>query len=362
MWTLLLGQAAAGWQVAPMPIGDYSTDHGVGFGGFVQAVRRVEGDDGYRLKLGAQLMWSTGTFRDHWLRADWLPDPAWQIQATLGRRAWRFAPYFGVGNAPIAAGVDRTVHAYEIDGARALVSVSRQLDGHWAVFGSGFLRTARITPYADSLLAADGVDQGRYVSLALGLAYDNRDDRVHPTEGRWSEASIRGANPLTLSQFHGGGLNVTERVFVSVGERVVLATRASIDVWWGEVPFFAQHVLGGSQWATLGGPWVLRGYPEGRFRGDHAALVSQEWRTTPHTLHVRGHTLALMPTPFYEVGRVGVRDEDEPLRVWGDVGFGARFLWDRDMLLRIDTAVGRELTTEGATPSLGIWFMFDHPF
>ena len=345
-----------------MPIGDYSTDHGVGFGGYVQAVRRLDGEDSYRLKLGLQLMWSTGTFRDHYVRADWLPHPDWIVQATVGRRAWRYAPYFGVGNAAISSEVPREFHAYEIDGARALVSVQRQLGDGWAVFGGGFLPTARIESYEDSLLATDGVDQGRYVALSLGVLRDTRDDRVHPTTGHLGEVSIRGANPLTLSETTGGGLNLTQRSYVALTEGLVLATRGSIDVWWGEVPFFAQHVVGGTQWATLGGPWLLRGYPEGRFRGDAAYALSQEWRWSVHTMSVRGHALTLMPTPFVEVARIEDWGEDEPYRVWGDVGFGARFRWDQDILLRIDTAVGREVTTAGAAPSLGIWFMFDHPF
>ncbi|MCP4804199.1 MAG: hypothetical protein GY884_02540 [Proteobacteria bacterium] len=345
-----------------MPIGDYSTDHGVGFGGVVQAVRRVDGEEGYRLKLGAQLMWSTGTFRDHWLKVNWRPDELWRVEAVAGRRAWRYAPYFGVGNAAVESGVPREFHTYEIDGARALVSVKRSLGGDWAVFGTGFLRTARITPNADSLLVTDGVASGRYVSLAIGVVQDSRNDLLSPTDGRHSELSVRGSNPLTSSQTIGGGLNLTERVYVPVRPRLVLATRASIDVWWGDTPFFVQHVLGGSQWATLGGPWVLRGYPEGRFRGDAAGLFSQEWRWSVAEVGVRGHRLTLMPTPFYELARIESWSEDEPYRVWGDVGFGARFGWDDDMLLRIDTAVGREVTTTGAEPSLGIWFMFDHPF
>ncbi len=365
LWTLLLGSAWAGWSFAPMPIGDYSTDHGVGYGGVVLANWSPVEDEPPKLSTGVQLMWSTGTFRDHWLKADWRIDERWRMEGVAGRRAWNFTPYYGEGNARLEAEASEHRYHYEIDGARVLLNLRRRLRGDFEVFTTGFLRTARIGTYEGSLLAEEalegGLDEGLYTSLALGLLYDSRDRLPSPGRGHLAELSVRGSHPWIGSDWTGGGVNLTERVYLSLAEPLVWASRVTLDVRWGETPFFASHILGGSQWSTLGGPWLLRGFPEGRFRGDAAAVGSTELRWLVHTISIRKHTLGLMPTPFVDAGRVVVWGEDvPPWTVRGDVGLGARFVWDEEMVLRIDTAVGLE--TGAREPSLGVWFMFDQPF
>ena len=142
----------------------------------------------------------------------------------------------------------------------------------------------------------------------------------------------------------------------------MFASQIVADVRFGEEPFFMAHILGGSRWLALGGPDLLRGFPEGRFRGDGALVVAEELRWTAHVLNIRGHSLGLAPTPFFEVGRVWLRGEDDPWwHVHGDAGLGLRFIWDEDLVIRWDTAIGLEEYDE-LSPVLGMWFMFDHPF
>lgn len=368
-WLLgwLTGATAwAGWSIAPMPIGDYSTDHGFGYGGFVQATRRMDGEDLYRLRLGLQMFWSTGAYRDHWLKADWPLSERWRIEGVGGWRAWDFAPYYGrEDGSELPESDDPLYFTHSIRGARALVNVRRQLAGDWAVFASGFLRTADVAAPSGSYLDGHAAEDGRYSSVALGLLLDSRDRMPSPTAGHLAEISVRGSGAWTGSQWSGGGVNLTERAFWSPVENAVLATRATVDLRWGETPFFAEHILGGSQWLTLGGPWGLRAFPEGRFRGDGTLMLSPELRWTAWTIGIREHTLALMPTPFADAAWIWTWDpgpgaiQAGPIR--SNLGFGARFVWDEDFVLRMDTAVGRD-SVPGAERSVGIWFMFDHPF
>lgn len=359
---LLLGAAWAGWTLTPMPIGDYSSDHGWGYGGFAQALRTPPGQDEETLRLGLQLFWSTGDFRDHWLKVDWTTSDTWRVEGVVGRRSWDFQPYFGVGTGPLQAQVPENHYATVLRGERVLLNLRRRLVGPWDLFGTAFLATGRVELYPDSLLQVQGADEGRYTALALGLILDSRDQLPSPSSGHLAELSVRGASPWIGSQWSTVGINLTERSFLSLSDSLVLATRVGLDLRWGETPFFVSHVVGGSQWATLGGPWLLRGYPEGRFRGDGALTLSPELRWLVHTVGVRGHTLGLMPTPFAEVAYVVVWEDpsQEPV---GNVGFGARFVWDEELLLRLDFGLGWEDYDDGSRePSLGIWFMFDQPF
>ena len=357
--------AQAGWSFAPLPILDYSSDHGFGYGGVAQAVWRPIEEEPPKLTVGVQLMWTTRAYRDHWLKLDWRINDTWRVEGVGGFRAWDYAPYFGEGHAPIELDPEETRYAYCITGARVLLNVRRRLSGPFEFFATGFLRTAEINAWPGSVLEDQGsFEDGRYLSLAAGLLVDSRDALPSPTAGHLAELSVRASHPWLGSEFAGGGVNLTERVYLSRSEALVWASKATLDLRWGETPFFASHILGGSQWTALGGPWMLRGYPEGRFRGDGALLVSTELRWTVHTLHLRGHSVGLMPTPFVDAGRVWQWDKRQVSALPAvNGGLGARFVWDEDIVLRIDTAVGVErLETGQLGPSFGIWTMMDHPF
>ena len=347
--------AWAGWSVIPMPAFDYSTDHGFGYGGIVLAVRRLEDEEAYRLKLTSQVFWSTGTFRDHWVRADWNPPNAWRVEGVAGRRAWDLAPYFGFGDAPLAASQDSALYTYAIDGARSLVSVRRQVQGPWELFATAFLRTAAVSAEAGSKLDQDGLESGVFVSLGLGVLVDTRDNPANPSSGQLSELSVRG-------HAQGWGVNLTGRHFWSPHERLTLANRSTVDLHGGETPFYVEHILGGTQWLTMGGPWGLRAFPEGRFRADGLVMLSPELRWKAWTVHPRGkHELTLMPTPFADLAWLVVYDDLGP-SVRANGGLGTRLVWNEDMVMRVDVGLGREKTVTGPERSLGVWFMFDHPF
>ena len=366
---LLVATAVAGdWSFTPLPIGDYSSDHGVGYGGYLQVVRRAEPEaEAYQLRLGLQLFWSTGRYRNHWLKADApsIGGGPWSVEGEAGWEAWEFAPYFGRGNGVVLeVEAPELRYAYDIDGGYGILSLRRDLVGAWDVFATGVYRRAWVRPYADSLLdeeAPFGVDGGHAGRLGLGLIHDTRVGSPDPRSGHATELSVRLGRGLGV---HTLGLTAVDRRFLSLSDGLVLATQALVDLRLGEEPFFISHVAGGSRWLALGGPDLLRGYPEGRFRGDGAVVAAAELRWTCWVLGLRGHSLALVPSPFVEIGRVVRYGEGDPwTHLQPDVGLGQRFVWDEELVVRWDMAVGREVLEDGTLePTVGIWFMFDHAF
>lgn len=372
MWFLLSTAWAGDWSWAPMPIGDYSTDHGFGYGGYVLAVRRAEPDDeDYTLRLGLQLFWSTGKYRNHWLQveAPSIAGSGWSLEAEAGWEAWEFAPYYGHGNAvEVLRDADPLYNTYDIASGYALSNVRRDLFGDWDAFATLLYRPARVSPRPETRLSADqpiGMWGGRVTRVGVGVLHDTRSGLPSPHGGHASELSVRSSQPWLGSEFQSFGVTAADRRYRRLGvESLVVATQLIGDVQLGEDPFFMSHVLGGSRWLTLGGPDLLRGFPQGRFRGDAAAVAAVELRWTVHRLGVRDHTLDLVPVPFAESGRVWARGEQD---VWwhvhADAGLGLRFVWDEDLVIRWDTAVGLEEYADGSRgPVLGMWFMFDHPF
>jgi len=237
----------------------------------------------------------------------------------------------------------------------------RDLVGDWDAFATTAFRVASVDPYPASALVLDrpaGMDGGQAWRVGVGAMHDTRKGLPDPKAGHATELSVR------VGQDRVFGATLVDRRFLTLTEGLVLANQLLVDGRRGEEPFWMAHIVGGSRWIALGGPDLLRGFPEGRFRG-HAALVEAlELRWSARTFGIRGHSLEFVPSPFVEAGRVWAEgDTDALTHLHADAGLGLRFIWDRDLVVRWDTAVGREEYADGTTgPILGVWFMFDHAF
>lgn len=374
--SLLLPAALAGETTfTPMPVGGVSTDFGLGYGAYGLLVRQGETEqDLYRLRVGLQFFFSTGDYQDHWLKLDapGVFGSPWRVDLLAGWEAWQRAAYFGHGGVGTRFRPERTRalrYDYDIRGGKLLTNLRRQLGGDWSAFGTGFVRLARVTPYPGSQLDRDqpsGIEGGLYTRFALGVMFDSRDTLPKTTQGVFSELSVRASHPWLGSDWRALGVNLTDRRYWDLrGDgRLVLTNRGILDLRFGDEPFFMSQVLGSSSWVELGGPWALRGYAQGRFRGDAALLLSPELRWTVHTLHIRQHALDLIPTPFVDIARVWSWDEPDLPEQWkAAVGLGARFAWNDDMVLRADMALGLERYEDGGQGLVpGVYFMFDHPY
>ena len=171
------------------------------------------------------------------------------------------------------------------------------------------------------------------------------------------------------------GGNVTDRRYWTLLEdELVLATRAAIDLQGGEVPFFHQMVMGGSQWVDIGGRTAMRGLPIGRYRGNFTTYGDAElrWAITDFDFST-GH-YRIFAVSFLSGARIldHVVETEPGLGLHGGFGGGLRLLYNEVFLARLDLALGREeYTTEdnafgtevqnsGWIP--GIYLAFDAPY
>jgi outer membrane protein assembly factor BamA len=115
-----------------------------------------------------------------------------------------------------------------------------------------------------------GSDGGTVSGLGVIFVRDGRDDIFFPAKGTFFQAAFTLYKPQLGSDYSFQKFNLDFRQYVSLFSNHVLAFQESINSASGTVPF---------QWLHgLGGPWVMRGYIQGRYRDKKTIFVQMEYR------------------------------------------------------------------------------------
>ena len=395
LWSLILclgipslGQAERnqrkGWDFAGIPLVNFTTDRGLGYGAYLAGFYHGESGAGaapYKASIGGQFYQTTGGYAFHKLLLDFpdIADSGVRFDLTSGFEAWDNAWYFGLGNKrPRVREEDAPAHFYtsRLKSLWLVPNVRWPISHPWSFFTGLIFRASDVGTYPDSLLATEqpeGTQGGILNQLQIGLMYDSRDREPSTRNGVFTELSVRGAHHLTGSDFNVWGVNTTHRQWVELNDhgRLILAMRFGLDHQDGDIPFFHQHILGGSQWVEFGGNLTLRGLPNGRYRGHTTAYSNLELRWTFTEFKLFGSDIALLSVPFADMGRVWLREEQtDPFHIHTSVGHGFRGVYNDVFVMRFDMAWGREeYTRDPAYQSvderawvLGVYAIVNHPF
>jgi len=194
---------------------------------------------------------------------------------------------------------------------------------------------------------------GTLTSLTVRGVYNNRDLDLNPAMGQYLALTIEpGVSNIRFAeqQFLDSGIvqlgraeflraSIDYRLYYSPqgrrtqpsDRRQVFALRAYYGTISGSVPFFEQFFIGGAE--------TLRGYPEDRFWGKYAALLSFEFRQPVE----KAFTAVL----FVDIGHAwggypSVNDFTQRNRFRPEVGYGLGVRVDTPLgALRIDYGIGR---------------------
>ena len=195
---------------------------------------------------------------------------------------------------------------------------------------------------------------GSLFSVSLRGVYNNRDFDLDPAQGqylaltlepgitniRFAEQQFLDSGVVRLGQSNFLRASIDYRVFYSPqgrrtqpdDKRQVFAIRAYYGTITGTVPFFEQFFIGGAE--------TLRGYPEDRFWGKHAALLSFEFRQPIEKAFTAvffvdfGHAWGGYPT---------VNDFTQSRNFKPEVGYGLGIRVRTPLgPLRIDYGIGRD--------------------
>jgi outer membrane protein assembly factor BamA len=115
-----------------------------------------------------------------------------------------------------------------------------------------------------------GSEGGIQSGLGILLVRDNRDNIFFPRRGTLLHAQATFISHALGSDYRFQKYTFDFRQYISVFSKHVLAFQQNLSISSGSVPF---------QWLPmLGGPYVMRGYYQGRFRDKNAIYLQMEYR------------------------------------------------------------------------------------
>jgi outer membrane protein assembly factor BamA len=401
-----------GWDFQGVPILNFNTDEGAGYGALVMLVDRADGTyEPYRYMVLAQFFQTTRQVASHLLNLD-APrflGSQWRMGVDFAYGRARFAPYYGVGNTAqliteysdcedreaLKSNPDvcpgnpefRGLRYYTYDQEtlpRIRLNARRALADNWLLFLGYRLRVDRLRlrysaedlgQSGGSKLLEDGAagvfeeyEAGladrfteRTSELTAGIQYDTRDEETSPTWGMFHELSLRGGFSPIGSQFNYWGGTLHARFFHPVVpgyKRLIMSWRGMFDVLGGEVPISQLAFYGGLEGKDgHGGVYSARGILLRRYQGPAKLLLNGELRWTPLSIEPGGQQFDFTLAGFVDSGRVW---KDLKFSEGGGLktsaGGGLRIAWNREFVIRLDYGVG---ITE---PTTGFYLDFGHIF
>ncbi|WP_339880090.1 BamA/TamA family outer membrane protein [uncultured Algoriphagus sp.] len=183
----------------------------------------------------------------------------------------------------------------------------------------------------DQLIGSEGSSN---LGLGFGLLIDNRHNVLNVREGYFSELAILNYSQSLGSEYNFTSVTSDSRYFKTVRKNQVLAMQLLGQFTTGSVPF--------NQLPQLGGPYLMRGYYQGRFRDNNYVATQIEYRFLPLPL---GFSKRIGAAVFASTGTVFSSHESLQLRNFtGSAGAGLRFLLfpKKDIFIRADYAFTRE--------------------
>lgn len=337
-----------------LPLVSYNSDLGFTYGGVAGAYLYAPGHAPYQHGIALQAMFTSRGQQSHYLRYDGpqLIGPM-RLELRLEYRRELRSPFYGAGNL--------SAQDFKGDENQERFNYQKGSPGAWvrlrgrpwgethplqSYLGYSW-RYTEVDPFEASVLQElkpVGIEGGATGQLMAGVLWDTRDNEADPMGGGVEELSLRVSGTATGSRYQYAGVTLSERRFWRLGPRVLLAQRLTLDVLFGEVPFFEWVNTGGVSGSEgIGGMSSVRGIERNRFAGNIKAFSNTELRFRAFDFNLFKAPVTVGGVAFVDLGRVwhpGV--SDGPWWKWHPgVGGGLR-LARRAAVVRFDYAISPE--------------------
>lgn len=351
-----------------LPLVSYSSDQGFTYGGVAGAYLYAPGHTPYQHAISLQAMFTSRGQQSHFLRYDGpqLIGPM-RLEFRLEYRRELRSPFYGPGNVS-AQGFNGDESQEHYNYTRNSPGAFVRLRGRpWGenhplqTYVGYSWRYTEVEPFAASELAQlkpVGIEGGPTGQIQAGVLWDTRDNESDPVRGGVEELGLRVSGSATGSRYQYAGVTLSERRYWQFGPRFVLAQRLTLDMLFGEVPFFEWVNTGGvSTSEGIGGMSSVRGIERNRFAGNIKAFSNTELRFKAFDFKLFGSPVAAGGVAFVDLGRVWHPDVvDGPWWKWHPgVGAGLR-LTRRAAVVRFDWAMSPE------TGRSRVYLNFGHMF
>ena len=313
-----------GYKPTAIPIVNFSSDDGTGYGARVNLYDYDGESVPYRRAYGLQAFFTTKGKRVHRLRMD-IPNvrSGLRVEVEAVFEKERFANYFGDLSDSESDAYTKEEQTFRQTSPSLRAMALHDLRWPWQVRAEIELSHDDIEPNAavGSILRnlnPLGADGGTLLQLRTAIRHDTRDDYTNSTTGLLEELLVEyglGGG----GDFNGVRFSYQHRHFLPLTEKLVFAHRVNGDLIFGDVPFYEQLKLGGSS--------TVRGLAAARRRGEGRILANGELRWQGVRLS-RSQSLYLGGLLFVDAGQTFSRDEGPDLSEWRrGIGAGLRLYW-----------------------------------
>ncbi len=337
------GEASAvhestGWRPTAVPLWNYSTDDGTGYGLRANLYEYDGRTVPYRRKYSAQLFF---TARGKWVHRLLMDTPRFRggadrLELEFVFEKEEFANYYG----GLSKAKTDSLHRDHKTFSQAFPELklrwirklgSRRESTPWRLRLGSRLTWYRITPNAGAgnILHEQnplGADGGPLAQVDASLRYDTRDNYNDSSAGLLEELLVEytiGAE----GDYNGLRAHLEHRHFASPVSGIVAAHRLACDWTAGDLPFFEELELGGSS--------TVRGLPQARDRGSARVLLNGELRWRGLRLSA-AENIYLGALLFADAGQIFGRGELPARDQWRrGAGLGLRFHW-QSTIIRAD--------------------------
>lgn len=339
-----------------VPLANYTSDTGFGFGAGVALIDYADGEEPFRNAFFLKGFITTRWVQHHAVQweAPRLAGSDVSIWTRAEFRRQLDANYFGVGNTTDYRGALTdpdsphylTDHYYQYlqMGPTLVAQVRHPLYRKLGLIGGYTFRYLYIDPYEGSLLERErprGYQGGFTSMLQAGIELDTRDAKPLTRSGHWVELAVRFASRYLGGSDTFGGVTLSDRHYWNPVGDLVLAHRLIVDLVFGEVPLDELRRFGDFGLTDgLGGAWSIRGHSANRYIGRVKVVLNPEVRQHIYTWSWWGARFDLGVVGFFDVGRVWADYERDgaPWNIhWGGGG-GFRLAWNENFVARFEAA------------------------
>lgn len=198
------------------------------------------------------------------------PDKRWEMAGELGYYNYVYK-YWGIGNNQAG----NQLESYEVRYPRLRISPRYVLSKYWRIgLAADLNKYSRLDLEEDGQLIQQrtiGVDGGFVNGVGLQVQYDSREHTIFPVRGWYVASKAVFYNSVWGSDYTFTATELDIRNYQMVAGGIIWASQLLATFRSGpEIPFY--HL------SLLGGPNMMRGYFEGRYRDSNLWALQTEFR------------------------------------------------------------------------------------